>query len=174
MSIEVILIPLAIQALPGIIAGCAAAGIAISEKMHDKKESIKEMPADSRYLEEEHSFATQMNNYNFLKNSLGKVEHETVHCDNNGQMMLIAKNFSVVFGKNEDMGSFMANFHGEIGNNDCEKFLNDLYEEYTRQVQQAVYLELVEKAKKKNIQLEAEEILEDNSILLTLDIDKIF
>ena len=174
-SIEVILIPWAIQALPGIIAGCAVAGIVISKKMHLEKESRnKKLLVGSECSEEENFFVTKMNNYNLLKNSLEKIEHKIIICDTNDQIELITNDFSVIFRKNENTDSFRANFYGKTENDDCEKFLNDLYEEYTRQVQQAVYLELIEKAKKKNIQLESEEILEDNSILLTLDVDKMF
>ena len=60
-------------------------------------------------------FATQMNNYNLLKNSLEKIEHKKICCHANDQIELITNDFSVVFRKNENTDSFLVPIIVAIG-----------------------------------------------------------
>ena len=56
------------------------------------------------------------------------------------------------------------------GNRPEEK-LNDLNSEYALNVQEEAYLNIVEKLKDSNMEIEEEEVLEDNTIVLTVNIE---
>lgn len=52
-----------------------------------------------------------------------------------------------------------------------EEKLDDLSSEYALNVQEEAYLNIVEKLKANNMQVEEEEVLEDNTIVLTVNLD---
>lgn len=53
----------------------------------------------------------------------------------------------------------------------AEEKLNDLSGEYALNVQEETYLSIIEKLKDNNMELEDEEVLDDNTIVLTVNID---
>ena len=55
--------------------------------------------------------------------------------------------------------------------NNPEEKLNDLNSEYALNVQEDAYLNIVEKLKENNMQIEEEEVLEDNTIVLTVNLE---
>ena len=52
--------------------------------------------------------------------------------------------------------------------NNPEEKLNDLSSEYAMNVQEESYLSIIEKLKENNMEIEEEEVLEDNTIVLTV------
>lgn len=56
--------------------------------------------------------------------------------------------------------------------NSPEEKLNDLSSEYALNVQEEAYLNIVEKLKENNMQVEEEEVLEDNTIVLTINLEQ--
>ena len=56
------------------------------------------------------------------------------------------------------------------GNRPEEK-LNDLNSEYALNVQEEAYLGIVEKLKENNMEIEEEEVLDDNTIVLTVNLE---
>lgn len=72
----------------------------------------------------------------------------------------------IVFEPTEHSG-FNAVFVGGIPTDQAEDFLDSLYSEYTRQVQQAVYEKLKDRAAAKGMILESEELQDDDSVVLT-------
>ncbi len=54
---------------------------------------------------------------------------------------------------------------------DAEVKLNDLSSEYALNVQEEAYLNIVDKLKANNMQIEDEEVMDDNTIVLTVNLD---
>ena len=52
----------------------------------------------------------------------------------------------------------------------CDSILQDLKDEYSSNIQDITYRTIIERIKNKNLRLESEEIGEDNSIILTIDV----
>ena len=52
-----------------------------------------------------------------------------------------------------------------------EEKVGDLSNEYAMNVQEDAYLHIIEKLKENNMQIEEEEVMEDNTIVLTVNID---
>jgi hypothetical protein len=71
-----------------------------------------------------------------------------------------------------DEGLFEAIFVGEIPDRDARGFLDDLQVEYTHLVQQRVYENLLTRARERGLILESEEVREDNSIVVTLQVQE--
>ena len=53
----------------------------------------------------------------------------------------------------------------------AEEKLSDIGSEYTMNVQEDAYLHIIEKLKENNMQIEEEEVMDDNTIVLTVNID---
>ena len=52
-----------------------------------------------------------------------------------------------------------------------EEKVNDLNSEYALNVQEDAYLGIVEKLKENNMEIEEEEVLDDNTIVLTVNLE---
>ena len=115
-----------------------------------------------------------MNHYKILTDSLKKLNLKKFNCLQENYIEVIGENFLVVFKRDNDSEAYSANFDGNVDLYFSQKFLDNLHEEYINEVQQTVYFELVERAKNKNIKIESEEVLQDNSILLTFDVNNMF
>ena len=53
----------------------------------------------------------------------------------------------------------------------CGRKVGDLSGEYAMNVQEDAYLHIIDKLKDNNMQIEQEEAMEDNTIVLTVNID---
>lgn len=166
MSIEVILVPLAIGLTSQMISSC------ISGSMN-KCSLEKELQKGAEYVHNNAFFTTKINDNSILRSALEKLEYKEMNYKNENYIEVVMNGFSVRFDKNKSE-VFKATFSGNIDQKGAQAFLDNLYLEYTKGVQQAVYYGIMEKAKNRNIKLESEEVLDDNSILLTFDIDKMF
>ena len=58
-----------------------------------------------------------------------------------------------------------------LKNSKVDKIMNDLNDEYTLNVQEESYLSIIEKLKENSMNIEEEEVLEDNTIVLTINIE---
>ena len=58
-----------------------------------------------------------------------------------------------------------------LSQNNPEEKLSDLNSEYALNVQEESYLNIIEKLKENNMEIEEEEILEDNTIVLTINLE---
>lgn len=56
-------------------------------------------------------------------------------------------------------------------NDNAEEKVGDLNNEYALNVQEDAYLHILDKLKENNMQIEEEEVMEDNTIVLTVNID---
>ena len=53
---------------------------------------------------------------------------------------------------------------------ECQDMINDLNEEYGLNIQEMTYNKIKERLDKENMRLESESVLEDNSIVLTIEV----
>ena len=75
----------------------------------------------------------------------------------------------IIFARQQD-SRFDALFLGDIKESDACRFVEQLTVEYGKLVQQEVYQRLLEKASQHGLVYEREEILADNSIVVTLQV----
>lgn len=141
MSVVIILLPVAIAA-----AGTLGTMSTVSEENSD----IIFLP-------------TQMTDEKLLEKALNNYGHKT---SLNGKNINL-EDSQVIFQMNEN-GIFDAFFTGNTSEEYAKNFVSDTYEEYTKLVQEQVYLNLLENLKESNLRLESEEVEKDNSIILTL------
>ncbi|HLR70118.1 MAG TPA: hypothetical protein VK085_01655 [Pseudogracilibacillus sp.] len=67
-------------------------------------------------------------------------------------------------------GMYDAYFHEDIALEEAEQFVDNIYEEYTRVVQQKTYEKLIERAGHEGLVLESEETNENDAIVLTFEV----
>ena len=53
---------------------------------------------------------------------------------------------------------------------ECEDMINDLNDEYGLNIQEMTYNKIKERLEQENMRLESETVMEDNSIVLTIDV----
>jgi hypothetical protein len=53
---------------------------------------------------------------------------------------------------------------------ECENVINDLNDEYGMNIQEMTYNKIKERLEQENMRLESEEVMEDNSIVLTIEV----
>ena len=58
-----------------------------------------------------------------------------------------------------------------LENTDAEEKVSDLSGEYAMNVQEDAYLHIIDKLKENNMQIEEEEVMDDNTIVLTVNIE---
>ena len=85
-----------------------------------------------------------------------------VSCDLLGMRLLYSKNYS--------QGSYDLEINKITDENVCTKVLEDLKEEYSSNVQEMTYRKIKERIKNQNFHISNEEIEDDNSIVLTIDV----
>lgn len=89
---------------------------------------------------------------------------------NTGQLEGSIDNFHIAFEENRN-GTLDVKFIGEIEPGEAQKFVDELQTEYGKVVQEFVYLKLKEKAVEKGLNLEQEKVQNDQSIVLTYNIN---
>jgi hypothetical protein len=143
VSIEILLIPIAI-AVVGEITG---------------KKKAAQSTGDSYRL------ITRFKDADLLHEALRRLGCHSVVTDHNVTSMMDEK--QLVFELCNE-GHFEAVFYGDVDREEAEIFLSGLHDEYGLQVQQQVYQKLLTRAKERGYTIEAEQVLEDSSIVLTI------
>lgn len=75
-----------------------------------------------------------------------------------------------MYSKDFEKGPYNLEISHITDNDKCTKTLADLNEEYCSNIQELIYKRIVERIKLQNFRIENEEVEEDNSIVLTIDI----
>ena len=78
--------------------------------------------------------------------------------------------FILIFNKNPETEAYNAKITCNCKDNADEK-INDLNSEYALNVQEAAYLSILEKLKQNNMQIEEENVDDDNTITLTINLE---
>ena len=145
MSLSVVLIPLAI----------AAVGAMSTQTDLPSSDSI--------------GFKTKIKNSSILQEALFNYGYEPLKTENGFKVNV--EHGEIIFELDKDE-KYVAIFSGNFSQEEAEDIISELYEEYTTLVQQHVYQKLLENIKERNLNLESEEITENNSILLTLEVQE--
>lgn len=184
MSCTVIAVPvLLFQAIGAVIAASAAAGIAndvasTMDSIEKEKHLLNNDDCDDVHVITakhfmEKSFETVFMDKDILIKTL--EEHGVVNIKS-GEVWESGK----ISGQ---VGSYNLNFTKEsedkpyfltvtcLDSDNAEEKLNDLSGEYALNVQEETYLSIVDKLKDNNMELESEEVLDDNTIVLTVNLD---
>lgn len=105
-----------------------------------------------------------------LKKTL--LEHGCKDFDENNDLGFMCKieNFTFSFYRNSISEPFAMKISCDDDIN-CEEKIEDLNSEYRTNVQEETYLKLVSRLKNNNMQIESEKVLEDDSIMLTINLD---
>lgn len=155
MSLSVFLIPFA-------IAGTATA---ISSKMYsvDIQSELPSMKENETYYKLE----TKIKDEELLQETLRNYGSESSVV--NEHVESVIGDVQITFYKEEN-ATFSAIFHERIDIVDAEEFVENIFEEYTRIVQQKTYEKLMERASNEGLVFESENRNED-SIVLTFQVN---
>jgi hypothetical protein len=147
MSIELALLPIAI----------AAIGAAIN-----KKKSLAQQP-------NHFAIETRMTDARLLEVALQNCGCRSIA---SSQQLTTAFESAEILFQPAANGAFDAVFSGEIEAEQANAFIGDVFTEYTRLVQEDVYLKLKQRAAARGMMLESEQLQNDNSITLTFCLQK--
>lgn len=89
--------------------------------------------------------------------------------EKNGEITCKIESFAFRFTKEENSPYIVEMSYDK--NCSPEETLDDISEEYALNVQEETYLKIKENLSKKNLQINHEEIMEDNTIVLTVNLD---
>jgi hypothetical protein len=143
--------------IPIVIAAVGSTGVTID--IFSKKES------KSNFM----IYETKMKDYELLKKALEVFGHKPFLEENSMDINL--EEYELIF-KLNDENIFEAVFQGNITAEHAEEMVSEIYEEYTKLVQEQVYYKVLENIQDYDIELESESVQEDNSIVLTLNIQE--
>ena len=115
------------------------------------------------------SFATSFMDKDVLMKTLD--EHGITELeDNNGIITGKFERYILTFEKPESEKPYNLTISC-VKNFNPQEMVEDLNNEYTMNVQEESYLSIIEKLKENNMEIEEEEILEDNTIVLTVNVE---
>ena len=175
MSCEVIAIPYAIAWVIGAVAASAADSVAEAVSDAAAKNSAKktENCEDVTMITAEHflekDFKTPFVDKSILLKTLEEHGASSIEENNNTISCCIDK-YTLTFDRNSENEPYNLRM-GCPQNNLAEEKVNDISSEYAMNVQEDAYMSIIEKLKDNNMQIEEEEVTDDNTIVLTVNIE---
>lgn len=154
MSLSVILIPIAI----------AGATTVLSSKNYSVHIETELPSIDENEIY--YKLDTKIKDETLLQETLRNYGSETSVV--NEHVESVIGDVQITFYKEENE-TFSAIFHEEIDLTDAEEFVENIFEEYTRVVQQKTYEKLMDRAKEEGLIFESEN-REEDSIVLTFQV----
>jgi hypothetical protein len=115
-----------------------------------------------------HTFPTNFRDGTILTRTLKEFGVNTIQ-GNNGDISCTVQGTHLTFRQNGD-SPFSVEIKNAPSLQDIYMYISDVDDEYKRCVQALVYEKLKQRAAQKNLTVETEEVLEDNSIVITLNI----
>lgn len=76
----------------------------------------------------------------------------------------------MVYYKKDSAGAYTLDITQVSDSSECEELINDLNEEYGLNIQEVTYNKIKERLNSENMHLESESVLDDNSIVLTIEV----
>lgn len=164
MSVSVVAIP---YALAQIVTGLAIAYYtntteAIPRNSCDETIVISE----ANFIEK--SFETPFTDKNILLKTLDEHGFINIH-EEYGKINANYQNYYLQFERDQETEPYKVSINC-LEKDNAEEKLNDLNTEYSMNVQEESYLSILEKLKENNMEIESEEVLDDNSIVLTVNL----
>ena len=123
--------------------------------------------SDKHFIEK--SFETAFMDKDILMKTLEEHGIKSIS-ENLGQISGCIDNYTLTFEKMEADKPYYMRITCTESDNAEEKF-NDLSNEYALNVQEESYMNIVDKLKQNNMQIEEEEVLDDNTIVLTVNLE---
>lgn len=77
----------------------------------------------------------------------------------------------IQYGTADESGNYKMFVKTDCNEEELQELMNNISEQYTSNTQEESYNKIKERLKKHNLEINDEEVLEDNSIVLTIDID---
>ena len=123
---------------------------------------------DKHFIEK--SFETAFMDKDILVKTLEEHGVSGILEDEFGRITGKVDNYALLFEKMEADKPYFLRISCQNTDNAEEK-LGDLSSEYALNVQEEAYLNIVDKLKENNMQIEDEEVMDDNTIVLTVNLD---
>ena len=176
MSCTVVAVPYALMWVVGAIA-TAAANTAAENKNEDifdfEDNNINENCTEDRVITEKHfiekTFETPFMDKELLMKTLEEHGVRNIYEWENG-ISCEVDNYKLAFEKPSQDNPYNVRISC-LEKENAEEKLNDLNGEYALNVQEDAYLHILDKLKENNMQIEQEEVMDDNTIVLTVNID---
>ena len=183
MSCTVIAVPYALMWVVGAIATAAATSASVginnadqittSEDIFDFSTNQTEECEDTHIITEKHfiekTFETPFMDRDILMKTLEEHGVKNISEWENG-MAGDVDNYKLTFEKSAPDKPYNLRISC-LESSNAEEKVGDLSGEYAMNVQEDAYLHIIDKLKENNMQVEEEEVLEDNTIVLTVNID---
>lgn len=176
MSCTVVAVPwLLYQAIGAVVAASATASIAFNDLLDktERQEDCEEVQVITAKHFMEKSFETVFMDKETLVKTL--EEHGVVNIKygeawEKDKVTGQIDSYTLSFEKASDDKPYFLTVTC-LDTDNAEEKLNDLSSEYALNVQEDAYLSIIEKLKDNNMEVEEEEVLDDNTIVLTVNID---
>lgn len=115
-----------------------------------------------------YTYNTNYTDKGMLLNTL--IEHGATELEETGdEVSCKLFGMEMVYHK-KDGGAYVLDITQVSDKGECEDVLNDLNEEYGLNIQEMTYNKIKERLESENLRLESEAVMDDNSIVLTIDI----
>ena len=188
MSCTVVAIPFALHYIVGAIFAAATLPVVIASAEAERevfgdvdiKDSvIEDIKLEQRKCEDDvviteqnfinKTFETPFVDKNILLKTLEEHGFSNIQ-ETEGKITAEYQNYSVQFEKESEEKPYNLLIRYAI-EDDVYGKMRDLNEEYSMNVQEESYISIIEKLKNNNMELESEEVLDDNTIVLTVNLE---
>ena len=175
MSCSVVAIPWALYAIvPAIIGAAVRLEAALEEKADNPDYSIHHAPENTYVFPVDEivnkEYETQFMDKDILLKTLEEHGVTNIQEMPNGSITGNIDNFSMEFVKHSPELPYVLKL--ACKEQDCaNEKVGDISSEYALNVQEAAYLSIVEKLKENNMQIENETVEDDNTIVLTINLE---
>ena len=171
MSCTVFAVPYALAWVAGTLITAAASGL-----NNEKQQSFEttndcedvHIITEKNFIEK--SFETPFMDKEILKKTLEEHGVKTIKEDSYGKISGVVDNYALSFEKMEEDKPYFIKISC-LETDNAEEKAKDLESEYTLNVQEEAYLNIIDKLKENNMEIEEEEVQDDNTIVLTINID---
>lgn len=169
---------IAIQIGVGAVASCgiaaAAAGAATKETNTTEEETEDSSCNEAQILSEKHfiekSFETPFMDKALLIKTLEEHGANGINETDFGQIKCFCDHYELIFERTNADKPYYVRIKA-LDTDDTESKLNDLNSEYAVNVQEASYNSIVSKLEENNLEIENEEVCDDNTIVLTVNLE---
>lgn len=178
MSCTVIAVPYALMWVVGAIATAAATAAKNAENNANFQElssiyNETENCSEDHVITEKHfiekTFETPFMDKSILLKTLEEHGVKNITEFDNGLSGEV-DNYKLFFEKEAEDKPYNVKIHC-LEQDNAEEKVGDLNSEYAMNVQEDAYLHILDKLKENNMQVEQEEVMDDNTIVLTVNID---
>jgi hypothetical protein len=116
-----------------------------------------------------YTYSTNYTDKGILLNTLTEHGAEEI-CENGEDITCKLFGMEMVYYKKEKSEGYTLDITQISNISECQDLINDLNEEYGLNIQEMTYNKIKERLNQENLRLESETVMEDNSIVLTIDI----